>query len=183
MANHKNFRKYTPNEDKSELLALGVGFLISEEGVDWYESQKDFEESTLKIGYDPETKVIKAVSYDVSSLFPNNMSVGETSNVPKRFNIDGPFNDFIFNESKSVIATRVYSLDESKQKVDYKKSTLIAEVMETINPLQFAVDLEMATEEEKTRLKSLQRYVVMLNRVSLQESYPTGVVWPDIPTT
>lgn len=183
MANFKNFKKYVPSEGQEELLAMGVGFLISDEGVDWYESQKSFAKDTLKIGYDPETKVIKTVSYDVSSLFPYNMSVGEVEKVPKRFSLDGPFIDFVFNEDKSVIATRVYSLDESKAKVDYKKSSLISEVMQLINPLQFAVDLEMATEEENKQLKALQKYVVLLNRVSQQETYPTGVVWPEIPTT
>lgn len=183
MANFKNFKKYTPSEGQEELLELGVGFLQSEDGTDWYESQKSFAKETLKVGYDPETKVIKTVSYDVSSLFPNDMSVGEVEKFPKRFNLSGPYDEFIFNEEKSIISTRVYSLEETKAKVDYKKSNLISDVMQLINPLQFAVDLEMATEEESTRLKALQKYVVLLNRVSMQDTYPTGVVWPDIPTT
>lgn len=182
MANYKNFKKYVPS-DKADLVAAGVSFLMSEEGVDWYECQKDFASDTLKVVYHPTTKQIISVSYDVSSLFPINMSIGEVKKFTKRFDVNGNFDGFVFNEEKQVIATRVYDVEEIKTQVEDKKNLLISQVMTLISPLQFAKDLEMITEEEAARLKALQKYVVLLNRVPQQETYPTGVVWPEIPTT
>lgn len=182
MANFKNFTKYTPT-DKEDLFIMGVTFLKSEEGTDWYECQKEFSKDTLKVVYDPSTKQIISVSYDVSSLFPMGLSIGEVKTFPKRFDINGNFEGFVFNEEKEIISTRVYSLEEIKDQAEAKQKSLISDAMALISPLQFAKDLEMATEEEQARLKALQKYVVLLNRVPQQETYPTGIVWPEIPTT
>lgn len=175
----KNFKTYTP--DNKELLALGVSFLISGEGKDWYAAQKDFKKDTLKVAYDPETKVLRMASYDVSYFFPQGMSVAETTTLVKGFSIDGDLSKFCFDEEKISVVDRIYSQDEKKQSADNKKVNLIAEAVNAINPLQYAVDLVMATEEENTRLKKLQKYVVLLNRISSQEGYPDSVEWPEKP--
>lgn len=55
-----------------------------------------------------------------------------------------------------------------------KKTALMKEVSESISPLQDALDLGMATEEEKARLSSLKKYRVLLNRVDVSDP-----VWPE----
>ncbi|HHH7407829.1 TPA: tail assembly chaperone, partial [Escherichia coli] len=48
MQNIKNFTKYTPDNPPVE----GAGYLISEDGQDWYECQTQFAEDTYKVAYD-----------------------------------------------------------------------------------------------------------------------------------
>jgi len=46
-------------------------------------------------------------------------------------------------------------------------------------PLQYASDLKMATDDEKTQLLSLQKYLVLLNRVDT--STAPDIHWPEKP--
>lgn len=50
-----------------------------------------------------------------------------------------------------------------------------------IAPLQDAVDLEEATEEEAVALKAWKKYRIALSRVHDQEGYPTSIDWPQQP--
>lgn len=59
---------------------------------------------------------------------------------------------------------------ESLKQQLYEKATAV------IAPLQDAVDLEIATEEEKTMLQAWKKYRVFLNRVDTAKP-----VWPEVP--
>lgn len=59
---------------------------------------------------------------------------------------------------------------------DMQKKELIAQVSAGISILQDAVALNMATDEEKARLTSLQTYRVLLNRVDT--SLAPNILWP-----
>lgn len=48
-----------------------------------------------------------------------------------------------------------------------------------INPLQDAVDLEMATEEEEASLKVWKKYRVLLNRIDTSKA--PDITWPEQP--
>lgn len=48
---------------------------------------------------------------------------------------------------------------------EQQKANLIAEASQTISILQDAVDLDMATDEERTQLTTLKKYRVLLSRV------------------
>lgn len=48
--------------------------------------------------------------------------------------------------------------------------SLMAQATTAIAPLQYAVDLEMATEEEQTRLRKWKKYLVLLNRVDTSKA-------------
>jgi hypothetical protein len=50
-----------------------------------------------------------------------------------------------------------------------------------IAPLQYAVDLDMATEPEKASLLAWMRYSVNLIRVEQQLGYPLAIEWPPSP--
>ncbi|WP_340619349.1 tail fiber assembly protein [Xenorhabdus siamensis] len=60
-----------------------------------------------------------------------------------------------------------------------KKQTRIAEATTKIAPLQDAVDLEMQTEEEVTKLRIWKKYRVLLNRVDC--STAPDIAWPEPP--
>jgi hypothetical protein len=52
-----------------------------------------------------------------------------------------------------------------------------------IAPLQDAVDLESATEEEQLLLRAWKAHRVALNRIEQQQGFPTDIDWPEAPLT
>lgn len=60
-----------------------------------------------------------------------------------------------------------------------KKQSLLAEASTAIAPLQDAVDLDMATDEESASLKEWKKYRVLLNRVDT--STAPDIDWPEKP--
>lgn len=62
---------------------------------------------------------------------------------------------------------------------DDQKSSLMAEAAVAIAPLQDAVDLEEATDNEKTQLTAWKKYRVLLNRIDT--SIAPNITWPTKP--
>ncbi|EMI4429543.1 tail fiber assembly protein [Providencia rettgeri] len=62
---------------------------------------------------------------------------------------------------------------------EQKKQSLLAEANNTIAPLQDAVDLGIATDEEKAKLTAWKTYRVLLNRVDT--SLAPDIDWPEKP--
>ncbi|USW97778.1 tail fiber assembly protein [Pseudomonas proteolytica] len=50
-----------------------------------------------------------------------------------------------------------------------------------VAPLQDAVDVDEATEDDVALLKAWKKYRVALNRVPEQEGYPLAIDWPTAP--
>lgn len=75
--------------------------------------------------------------------------------------------------------------DEAAQKTaevaeaNVTKAALINSASEQIAPLQDAVNLDMATEDEKARFDAWRKYRVLLTRVDT--STAPAIVWPDMP--
>lgn len=75
--------------------------------------------------------------------------------------------------------------DEAAQKTaevaeaNVTKAALINSASEQIAPLQDAVDLDMATDDEKARFDAWRKYRVLLTRVDT--STAPAIVWPDMP--
>lgn len=59
-----------------------------------------------------------------------------------------------------------------------KKSALLIKVSGEIAPLQDAVDLDMATNEEVSKLAGLKKYRVLLSRVDASKA--PNIEWPEI---
>lgn len=66
--------------------------------------------------------------------------------------------------------------EEAVAAAEAKKQHLISEAAEAIAPLQYAVDLDMATPEEEALLKALKKYRVLLNRIDI--STAQDIAWP-----
>ncbi|MEX6025712.1 tail fiber assembly protein [Providencia vermicola] len=62
---------------------------------------------------------------------------------------------------------------------ELQKQSLLTEANNAITPLQYAVDLGMATDEEKAQLTAWKTYLVYLNRVDT--SFAPDVDWPQKP--
>ncbi|EEN7821164.1 DUF4376 domain-containing protein [Salmonella enterica] len=90
-----NIKNFTPGDPKTpEQLELAnkhrVLFLFSEDGQEWYESQKQFAADTIKFSYDSDG-VIRSISRDVSALWPVGLSVAEVADTTanRRADISG----------------------------------------------------------------------------------------------
>lgn len=67
-----------------------------------------------------------------------------------------------------------------KEAIDIR-SKLQANAYLRITPLQYASDLDDASDSEKEALLAWKRYCLALNRIELQEGFPSDVVWPKSP--
>ena len=167
----KNFQIY-----KSTLHSgSSVLFLKDESGLDWYESQAGFSEETLKFVYDS-NGIIISFDYDVSKLWPVGHSVAEisASEVPAGLDISG---GWVFDGK--VITTRVYSSAEYVSQAEAERESSMALAAAAIAPLQDAVDIGDATDEERASLQGWKKYRVALNRLDLTAA--PDVQWPEIP--
>ncbi len=63
----------------------------------------------------------------------------------------------------------------------YQRHALMNEATLKIAPLQDAVDLNIATDDEKQRLKAWKLYRVTLNRIEQHSSFSTEIEWPKPP--
>ena len=71
-----------------------------------------------------------------------------------------------------------YSPEELIAQAESKKSQLMQMANAEVAPLQDAVDLSMATGEEKSKLTAWKTYRVLLNRVNTSAE---SIEWPEIP--
>lgn len=172
------FTQYIPENEKmqndAEIIkkktGLDIIFLRDKEGNDWYDIQSEFDLTTIKIMYD-ENGIIRSYSSDASSLNPINSFVAEvkTEDFPSGVDILGGWRF----DGKKIIPVGVDIAAENEA----KKQRLITEAAGIIAPLQDAVDLSMATDQETANLLSWKRYRVLLNRVD-----PNEPDWPLKPT-
>ncbi|ROJ08735.1 tail fiber assembly protein [Escherichia coli] len=74
------------------------------------------------------------------------------------------------------VVKRIYTADEQQQQAESQKAALLSEAESVIQPLERAVRLNMATDEERTRLEAWERYSVLVNRVDT-----ANPEWPQKP--
>lgn len=86
--------------------------------------------------------------------------------------IGGTYKDGVFAAPPEPEVPKEDLISQAEQ----QKANLIAEASQTISILQDAVDLEMATEEEKTQLTTLKKYRVLLSRVDTSKA--PDINWP-----
>ncbi|MDM3027484.1 tail fiber assembly protein [Citrobacter sp. CK194] len=161
----KHFELYEPdNKDLPSAL-----YLRDESGLDWYECQSEFGGDSYKVAYDSEGLIV-ACDKDASSLFPAGLSVAEVTILPEDFSIG----QCVFKDG--VIQPRQYSQEELIAQAEAKKAELLSVATAAIAPLQDAVDLGEATEEETALLIEWKKYRVQVNRVDTSKPE-----WPETP--
>ncbi|MEG0056785.1 tail fiber assembly protein [Hafnia sp.] len=169
---YKNFTLYTPQSAVS-----GVTYLQSEDGQDWYDVRDRLSATKLKIAYQDDG-VIRMQSYNAVELYPENLSVVEIGkrDVPKNFpeRLDG---NWIFDGKK--IVPRVITVQEVIDQAEEKRAELMGIANQKIAPLQDAVDLDMATNEERALLTGWKKYRVELNRIDINAA--PDIDWPEVP--
>ncbi|SIP73338.1 conserved hypothetical protein [Xenorhabdus innexi] len=168
MRNDKNFTIYVPDEKPyGEVM-----YLISEAGEDWYQVQDYYQENTVKLEYEPDGTIIRH-NTDVSKLVPVGRSIVEVESLPDGFEN----NEWVFDGQ--AVRKKVKLPEQHLTEAEAKKKFLIAQASRVIAPLQDAVDLDMATEEEKAALLVWKKYRVLLNRVDCSSA--PEIDWPEQP--
>ncbi len=174
MMHLKNIKAGNPKTiEQYELTKrFNIVWLWSDDGKNWYEEQKNFQDDTLKMAYD-ENGIIRCIEKDVSMLNPDGLSVVELPNITanRRADISG---NWMFKDD--TIIKRVYTDAEQQQQAESQKTALLSEAESVIQQLERAVRLNMATEEERTRLEAWERYSVLVSRVDTAKPE-----WPDKP--
>ncbi|CDL85436.1 tail fiber assembly protein [Xenorhabdus szentirmaii] len=79
-----------------------------------------------------------------------------------------------------VLANPPPTQEQRQQGAEYEKKYLMLQASNAIAPLQYAVDLKMATEGEQAALAVWKKYCVLLNRVDC--STAPDIAWPEQPT-
>ncbi|EMM6241053.1 tail fiber assembly protein, partial [Escherichia coli] len=150
----------------------GVIWLYTEDGKNWYEEVKNFQPDTIKIVYD-ENNIIVAITRDASTLNPEGFSVVEVPDITSNRRADDS-GKWMFKDG--AVIKRIYTAGEQQQQAESQKATLLSEAESVIRPLERAVRLSMATDEERIRLEAWERYSVLVSRVDT-----ANPEWPDKP--
>ena len=150
----------------------GVIWLYSEDGKNWYEEVKNFQPDTIKIVYD-ENNIIVAITRDASTLNPEGFSVVEVPDITSNRRADDS-GKWMFKDG--AVIKRIYTADEQQKLAELHKAALLSEAESVILPLERAVRLNMATDEERSRLEAWERYSVLVSRVD-----PANPEWPEMP--
>ncbi|EOM6566549.1 tail fiber assembly protein, partial [Escherichia coli] len=129
---------------------FNVAWLWSEDGKNWYEEVKNFQPDTIKILYD-ENNIIVAVTRDASTLDPTGYSVVEVPDITANRRADDS-GKWLFKDG--AVVKRIYTADEQQQQAELQKAALLSEAESVIQQLERAVRLNMATDEERTRLEA-----------------------------
>ncbi|ELD0485763.1 tail fiber assembly protein [Escherichia coli] len=172
MTDIKNFREYTP-ENPPVAWAL---YLISEDGQDWYECQKQFADRTYKIAYDS-NNIVRSITTDVSALCPVNMSVAEVDTLPDGVNIEGGW----YYQNGEVLPVPV----DYSQQAEKQRQRLLAVANGTTSDWKTELELGIISDADKARLVLWMAYIKALrtldfSTVTDKASYD-AIQWPETP--
>lgn len=166
MVNFNNFKQYKPDN-----AINGVAYIQSDDGIDWYDSQKEFSPKTIKICFNSAGTIV-SVSNDVSMLFPLNLSIAEVDALPDNFEL----NEFKYKRGKVV---RIKNDNEIIiENNTAKKKLLIEEVTPRLTLLQSKLILNKINSTEKEELGLLVDYVDNINLVDIENK---DAEWPQKP--
>lgn len=189
MQNFKNFRKVEPTEKQLKLYRSDDGstpvFLMSDDGLDWYESHKLFADDTVKIMYDSEGVIRSLVDapvsqrgniYAVSMFYPLGMSVAEIAveDYPEGCCIDGSwkFDGTIIYQDMNVINGNYLRINTSRRNVLATKAATAIVMMNASS----AIGNPRA--DDVGNIVLAQQYLDALRDVDLNASSPE---WPEKP--
>lgn len=175
---YKNFQVYTPTKNSTnyEFIQYSAIFIKSECGNDWYELNKTFDPSKVKIMYNNKN-VVLAADVDSSKLWPNTFNISVIE-------YDGNLNDLVgkvYNESTNKFTEYEPSTEELISLYSDKINKILYSVSIDIQPLQFAEQIGEITESEKEYMFELKKYALIISRLKMQEGFPHKIEWPEKP--
>ncbi|EMI7083967.1 tail fiber assembly protein [Salmonella enterica subsp. enterica serovar Apapa] len=171
MMDMKNFVISSPETDDETFLAeQGAIILRDEEGREWYSSQALFNADTFKIMYDSAC-VVRAITTDVSTLYPNMHSVAEVEEIPEGADIYG---GWIFSDG--VVIQKSLSHDEFLSQAEMQKVSLLDDARSVISVWQTELQLGIISDDDKDRLIDWLNYIKTVQAVDI--STAPDIEWP-----
>lgn len=176
MMDMKNFVISSPETDDETFLAeQGAIILRDEQGREWYSSQALFSADTVKIMYDS-ANIVRAITTDVSTLYPNMHSVAEVEEIPEGTDIYG---GWIYSDG--AVIEKPLSHNEIVTQADLKKSSLLDEARSTISLWQTELQLGSISDEDKASLIAWMNHIKAVQAVDTSKA--PDIIWPEQPSS
>jgi hypothetical protein len=190
LRNIKNFTVYEPGPEQraADLATTGkrYRYLVSEDGLDWYDCQQLFNDQTVKVMYDANNVVRAVVAepvpqrgnvYAVSMLWPLNMSVAEVAGpLPEGFELNT--GTWLFDGERvyqDAALLAAYILNRNKKVLSARLSKAAGFAF----AIQSSVAIGNPRDGDSDNLLALQQYADALRDVDLATADPA---WPEIPS-
>ncbi|EIO5594243.1 tail fiber assembly protein [Salmonella enterica] len=108
----------------------------------------------------------------------NQVYISSPGPLPENVTSVSPDGEYHKWNGKAWVKDEVAETAARLREAEGTKSRLLQTAAEKIAPLQDAVDLEIATDDEKVQLDEWKKYRVLVNRVDT-----TNPDWPDVPVS
>jgi hypothetical protein len=95
--------------------------------------------------------------------------------------MDELLSDEIYSDELPVLPVKGKTVEEITTDAMVERDRLLALAATRIAPLQYAVDLDNATDQEAASLNLWKRYAIDVNRIQDQSSFPQQITWPEAP--
>lgn len=176
MQHLKNIRSGNPKTVEQYQLTkkFDVIWLFSEDGKNWYEEVKHFQEDTIKIVYD-ENNIIVAITKDASTLNPEGFSVVEVPDITANRRADDS-GKWMFKDG--AVIKRVYTEEEQLLQAEKQKQKLLQQAREKTQFWQIQLALGIITDSDKQQLMNWMKYV---QQVEATDTSTLPVTFPERP--
>ncbi|EFC4161043.1 tail fiber assembly protein [Escherichia coli] len=153
---------------------FNVIWLWSEDGKNWYEEVKNFQEDTIKLAYTVEG-IIVAMDKDVSAINPEGLSVVELPDITanRRADISGKW---MFKDG--VVIKRTYTEEEQRQQAENEKQSLLQLVRDKTQLWDSQLRLGIISNENKQKLTEWMLYA---QKVESTDTSSLPVTFPEQP--
>ncbi|EEQ4685748.1 tail fiber assembly protein [Escherichia coli] len=151
-----------------------VIWLWSEDGKNWYEELKNFQENTIKLAYTVEG-IIVAIDKDVSAINPEGLSVVEVPDITanRRADISGKW---MFKDG--VVIKRTYTEEEQRQQAENEKQSLLQLVRDKTQLWDSQLRLGIISDENKQKLTE---WMLFAQKVESTDTSSLPVTFPEQP--
>ncbi|EMJ6899990.1 tail fiber assembly protein [Escherichia coli] len=176
MQHLKNITAGNPKTKEQYQLTknFDVIWLWSEDGKNWYEELKNFQEDTIKILYD-ENNIIVAITKDASTLNPEGYSVVEFPDITANRRADDS-GKWMFKDG--AVIKRIYSEEEQRLQIENQKQKLLQQAREKTQFWQTQLTLGIITDSDRQQLMNWMRYVQQIEATDTSE---LPVTFPEQP--
>ncbi|WP_064773664.1 tail fiber assembly protein, partial [Escherichia coli] len=152
----------------------GVIWLYTEDGKNWYDELKNFQDDTLKIAYD-QKGIIRCIEKDVSTLNPEGYSVVEIPDITANRRADDS-GKWMFKDG--AVIKRVYTEEELRLQTENQKKILLQQAREKTQFWQTQLTLGIITDSDRQQLMNWMRYV---QQVETTDTSVLPVTFPEPP--
>ncbi|EKO9886171.1 tail fiber assembly protein [Escherichia coli] len=176
MQHLKNIKSGNPKTKEQYQLTknFDVIWLWSEDGKNWYEELKNFQEDTIKLAYTVEG-IIVAMDKDVSAINPEGLSVVEVPDITanRRADISGKW---MFKDG--VVIKRTYTEEEQRQQAENEKQSLLQLVRDKTQLWDSQLRLGIISDENKQKLTEWMLYA---QKIESTDTSSLPVTFPEQP--